>query len=266
VHWLAALVLVALPAGADDDRRVVRLHATPADDAVLAVPTVDELDDGDVLVVQLTDGVPDAAGAVRQCLVTATGFSRCANPFPVRFDGDGAATFQYQLADPGGCDGGAACAVVVSDDAGERIAYAFTVFGGPAPAPPTVRLAPPGRYEPGDDAGLDVSGLPPGGRVRAAFCTESCGPTSSTTADGAGNARLRVTLGDRGADARIVVVAGASSSVLDVPFAPPPSANYDGPRLVAGLAAAAVFLLAAVRLVVTTDWRPPSEAQVPDVD
>ena len=37
-------------------------------------------------------------------------------------------------------------------------------------------------------------------------------------------------------------------------------------RLVAGLAVAAAALLAAWRTIVAVDWRPPSEAQVPDDD
>ena len=47
---------------------------------------------------------------------------------------------------------------------------------------------------------------------------------------------------------------------------PPPTVGYDMTRLVAGLAVAALALLLAWRTVVAVDWRPPSEAQVPDTD
>ena len=203
---------------------------------------------------------------MRQCTVTVTGFERCGNRFPVQFGAEGQATFQYQLVDPGGCDGGAACAVVVGDRAGERLAYAFTVFGGPAPPPPAVALTPPGPYEPGDDVRVEVSSLVPGARVRAAFCATTCGPSTTSTADGAGTAAVGVSVGERCGGCGIVVVAGASSALVPVSFVPPPSADYDLARVVAGLLAAALFLLLARRIVVSVDWRPPSEAQIPDVD
>jgi len=268
MHWLPVLALVILGAGqpGDDDQHQVRLRAGRVDDVIVAGPTIDELDDGDVLTVQLTDGTPSAAGTVRQCTVTVTGFERCVNRFPVQFGAEGEATFQYQLVDPGGCDGVAACVVVVGDDQGERLAYAFTVFGGPAPPPPEVTLDPPGPYEPGDDVRVEVSSLLPGAMIRAAFCATTCGPSTAATADGAGMAAVRVTVGRRCGGCGIVVVAGASSSLVPVSFVPPPSADYAAPRLVAGLAGAAVFLLLARRIVTGVDWRPPSEAQVPDVD
>lgn len=266
--WLPVMALVALVAGSADDGEAqrVRLRAAPADEVIVAGPTIDQLGDGDVLIVHLSDGVPNVGGTVRQCTVTVTGFDGCANRFPVQFGDEGQATFQYQLVDPGGCDGAAACAVVVGDEAGERVAYAFTVFGGSAPPPPAVTLTPSGPYEPGDDVRVDVSSLLPDARIRAAFCATSCGPSTASTADGSGTAAVKVAIGDRCRDCGVVVVAGASSSLVPVDFVPPPSPAYDTARLVAGLAAAAAFLLAARRIVATVDWRPPSEAQIPDVD
>ena len=42
--------------------------------------------------------------------------------------------------------------------------------------------------------------------------------------------------------------------------------TYDAGRLVGGLAAAAVLLAVALWLVRSTDWRPPSEADAPELD
>ena len=136
---LPALVLAVLATAAadDDDRRTVRLVAAPIDEVVVS-PTIDQLDDGDVLVMRVTDGTPGASGAVRQCTATVSGFVGCSNTFPVLFDDTGTATFQYQVVDPGECDGATACAVVVSDDEGDRRAAVFTVFGATAPPTPTV--------------------------------------------------------------------------------------------------------------------------------
>ena len=57
-----------------------------------------------------------------------------------------------------------------------------------------------------------------------------------------------------------------SPPVVRVPFAPPPRADYDARRLTLGLLVAAGFLVAAWRIVATIDWRPPSEADTPDLD
>jgi hypothetical protein len=42
--------------------------------------------------------------------------------------------------------------------------------------------------------------------------------------------------------------------------------TYDPVRLVVGLATAAVLLVVALWLVRSTDWRPPSEADAPELD
>src|SRR5262245_16531148 len=119
VVFVAAVVLAA-PASPDDDRREVRLAAIPADEEAVDAPTLDRLTPGDVLVVRVTGGVADASGLVRQCRLTAEGVDGCTNSFPVLFDDDGAAAFQYQLVDPGGCGSTEVCVVVVGDDDAER--------------------------------------------------------------------------------------------------------------------------------------------------
>ena len=127
-------------------------------------------------------------------------------------------------------------------------------------------MTPSGPFEPGDEVRLDVASLMPGAVVRSAFCAERCGPAAAASADDEGRAATTVTIGDRCADCNITVVAGASSTRVPVRFGPPPSPDYGVRRLVIGLAAAGAFLLAARRIIAGVDWRPPSEAEVADVD
>jgi hypothetical protein len=51
-----------------------------------------------------------------------------------------------------------------------------------------------------------------------------------------------------------------------VSFAPLLTPGYDARRLAIGLVVAAVLLAAAWRIVAAVDWRPPSEADTPDLD
>ena len=173
---VTALLLLAPSAAARRRRRrrtrAVSVAATTAGTWGALVPVVDRLDDGDVLAITVTDGVARSEGIVRQCTQTATGFDDCTNRFPVQFGDDGRARFQYRVADPGTCDGTAACVVVVGDAGGDRQAVVATVFGGAAPPPPTAELASPGPYEPGQEVAVAVSDLRAGADVSAAFCAE----------------------------------------------------------------------------------------------
>src|SRR5262245_59818864 len=148
VATLVAVLAWSVPG--DDERETVRLQAQPSDEHAVAVPTVDELADGDVVVVRVDGGVSGGDGTVLQCRLLVDGFSDCRNQFPVQFGDDGTATFQYQLVDLGHCGATGACVVRVNDADGDRSAYAFTVFGEPAPPPPEVALSPAGPYELGD--------------------------------------------------------------------------------------------------------------------
>ena len=64
----------------------------------------------------------------------------------------------------------------------------------------------------------------------------------------------------------IAVIGSAHDTLTPVPFAPPPRPDYDDRRLTLGLLVAAALLVAAWRIVATIDWRPPSEADTPDLD
>ena len=129
VTAMVALLGVA-PAAGEDDRQSVVLHAGPPDQ--LIEQTIERLQDGDVLEVLVTDGEPGARGAVRQCGLTATGLGTCRNHFPILFDDEGRANFQYQLDDDGACGADATCVIAAGtpDDRG----VAFTVFGADGPA------------------------------------------------------------------------------------------------------------------------------------
>ena len=262
----AVTMIVALlggaPAADDDDQQSVVLRAG-ADDQLID-QTIEQLYDGDVLAILLTDGEPGATGSVRQCRLGVTGPTSCHNHFPILFDDDGQATFQYQVRDDGDCGADATCVVVAGTP--EERGIAFTVFGAGAPPDPVVQLSPAGPVRPGDRVRVDVSGLPPGAPVQAAFCGQTCRPAERSTAAGDGTAVVDVTVGDRCRTCAIVVVGGAASVRMPVTFVAPPATSYDVRRLLAGMAAAAVFLLAAWWLVVTVDWRPPSEADTPEFE
>jgi hypothetical protein len=252
---LALLAVAAvLGAGPSDGPAPVELRAAIADDA----PTwavVDDLADGDVLRVRVIDGEPGRGGTVAQCSTS------CWNRFPVTFDADGVARFQYEL-DRRSCDPQASCVVRV--EVGARTAVAFTVFGGPAPPAPTAVIVPDGPVAPGAQVTVQVDGLAPGADVQLSFCAEACGGRRVAAADETGRATLTVPVGARCDGCGIAVVAGSSRAMLPVRFVAAPAPRYDPMRLLAFLALAGALLAVAWRLVVTTDWRPPSEAAVPD--
>jgi hypothetical protein len=263
----AALVAVlAWSVPGDDEPETVRLRATPSDERVVAVETVDRLSDGDVLVVRVADGEAGARAHVFQCRLTVDGFSSCRNQFPVQFGDDGTATFQYQLVDLGGCGATGACVVRVNDDEHDLAAYAFTVFGEPAPPPPEVTLTPAGPYRPGDRITVTVTGVAPGTAIRAAFCAAACSGETTVVADAGGTAETTTVIGDRCNHCGVAVVGAASIRVVETAFTAPPGPAYDWIRLIGGLTVAVLLLLMAWRIVVIVDWRPPSEAEAPELD
>jgi hypothetical protein len=62
------------------------------------------------------------------------------------------------------------------------------------------------------------------------------------------------------------VIGSTHDTLTPVPFAPPPRPDYDERRLTLGLLLAAALLATAWRIVAAIDWRPPSEADTPDLD
>jgi hypothetical protein len=233
---------------------------------VLPVETiVDHLEPGDVLRLRARGGEAHGAGTVAECRRGTQGPAGCANAFPVQFDGDGEAHFQYQLAGARGCGPAEGCVVAVVDRRG-RTGMVGVVFGAPAPAPPSIAVAPSGPYQPGDEVRVLVSGALPGAAVRMSLCGERCGVVTSVTADASGRARARLRLTERCDDCGIVVLSGVRDVVVPISFTARPSPRYDASRLAAGLVAATLLVLAAAVIVRRTDWRPPSEAATPELD
>jgi hypothetical protein len=262
----ALVAVLAWSVPGDDEQEAVRLQARPRDQHLVTAPIVEGLSDSDVVVVRVTGGAAGARGNVFQCRLTVDAFSGCTNRFPVLFDDNGTATFQYQVLDQGGCGATGACVVWVSDGDHDLSAHAFTVFDEPAPPPPTVTLTPAGPYRPGDRVTVSVTGVAPATEIRAAFCAAECSDATTVVADASGTAETMVVIGAKCDDCGVAVVGAASSQVVPTPFTSPPGPEYDELRLLAGLAAAALLLLIAWRLVVTVDWSPPSEAETPELD
>jgi hypothetical protein len=270
---VASLLTLAVPAQSAasapsppaQDPLDVHLVAASQDDVNVPTTVVDELRDGDVIRVYVTAGEPDAAGTVAQCRIAVDTAARCDNQFPVRFGPEGEAAFQYQLRDDGQCDASSACAMVVRDDAGKRIASTWIVFGEAVRPAPTVRLVPDGPRRPGSEIVVEVTGASPASTLSVAICGERCAPVTSLAIGdgGTGDARLRVP--ENCSHCRLVVAGAAKSVVVLVDLTTPPGPRYDPWRVAAGLLAAVLLLLTAWRIVATTDWRPPSEANVPDV-
>lgn len=54
-------------------------------------------------------------------------------------------------------------------------------------------------------------------------------------------------------------------TLLALEFTAPPPPVWRPDRLIAGLSVAAALIALAPRIVVTVDWRPPSEAETPEL-
>ncbi|MDQ3738004.1 MAG: hypothetical protein M3337_02405 [Actinomycetota bacterium] len=246
---------------------VVKLRAVLIEDTgITPSPVLDHLDDGDVLDVTVTDGVPGGRGTVRQCVRTTSGMASCVNDFPVQFGERGDARFQYQLVDTGRCGPARSCVLVVDDAGRTRRAVAHTVFGAPAPPPPVVTVTPGRLFEEGDEVQVVIGALTPGTTVQVGYCEPGCGNFTRVGADPLGLATTSVTIGANCERCGIAVIGGVHDSLTAMPFAPPPQPGYDTSRLTMGLLIAAALLITAWRIVATVDWRPPSEAATPDLD
>lgn len=257
------VALFALPLVGGADARDVRLQMHALDERTAAAPILDRLVDGDVLRLKIERGPENSRGLVQQCIRTAVSFDECANLYPVQFDDTGTAEFQYQLRDRGRCGAGQACVVLI-DDLDGKVAYAFTVFGEPAPAPPTLVLSPPGPYLPGDSVQVEMSGLIPDVDVSVAYCATDCGASLSARADTVGRAVVPMVIGGRGGG--LSITTGSTELLIEVEFLAAPRPDYSALRLGLGLSAAGALLLAAWWIIATVDWRPPSEAATPEFD
>lgn len=264
VAALCSLAATGGTGGPDEEREVTRLRAGEPGQIALSAP-LDELVAGDVVDLTVSNGIPDAIGSVRQCVRTIDALADCTNRYPVQFDGRGHARFQYQLADPGRCGPAGSCVLVVDDPGPQRRAVVATIFGAPTPPPPLVTVTPAQLVEPGAEVRVDVTGLVPGTPVDVGYCDPACVSSARAIADDDGVAQVAITVGEPCPRCGIAV-GGVTNTLTPVEFAPPAQTTYRPGRLVGGFVVAAVALIVAWRIVVTVDWRPPSEAATPDLD
>ena len=277
--------------------RPVAMVAT-AGDEFPAPSVVDELVDGTVLRVVALGFGPRSSGQIEQCAITAGRLRSCGNSFPVVFDENGNARFQYLVTATFPLTGSSApvecsaptltCAVRLVS--GSRSAVAGTVFGVAFPRGVVTISPEPTELEDGSVLTVWARGLAPDTIARVAVCAapassgrERCGAPGPharlrVDSEGRGSARLAIRgtrVGDHEVECNQDVECGVSVTsatgtplvpVVGISFSRGPGASYQGSRLAFGLAAAAVLVLFALYLLRTTDWRKPTEADTPALD
>ena len=233
------------------------------------------------------------SGSARQCVVELAHQTACGEPFPVQFDGDGRADFQFAILDdiaPGGCRvGQPTCLLRVTGESPTRQASVQTVLVDRL-TPGEIRVDPAGPLADGQTVDVVVSGFPPRSTATAVLCAppevydaRRCAPPAPTStfaidAAGAGRTTLRVAAGRLGSDAAlcgprrscgVVVVVGdgfVAAPVAPVRFSLGPGVEYERARVLFGAVTAMVLIGAAVVIVRRTDWTKPTEAATPDLD
>lgn len=232
-------------------------------------------------------------GSVQQCVVELGRRTACGETFPVQFDSDGRAEFQFAVRGdiaPGGCRAGQpACLLRLTGASPNRHVSVQTVLIDVVTSG-VVRLEPAGPLADGQTVDVIVSGLPPGSTATAVLCAppevydaRRCGPAEAGStfvvdATGAGRATLEVAAGRLGSDAAVcgprrvcgvaVVVGGGfiTAPIAPVRFSLGPGPSYDAGRVVAGVVVAIGLLGAAVLIARRTDWTKPTEAATPELD
>jgi hypothetical protein len=232
-------------------------------------------------------------GSVQQCVVELGRRTACGEPFPVQFDGDGRAEFQFAVRGdvaPGGCRAGQpACLLRVTGESPDRHVSVQTVLTDVVSSG-VVRLEPAGPLADGQTVDVIVSGFPRGSTATAVLCAPpevydarrcrpaEAGSTFVIDAAGAGRTTLRVAAGRLGSDAAVcgprrvcgvaVVVGGGfiAAPITPLRFSLGPGPSYDAGRVLAGVVVAMGFLGVAVYIARRTDWTKPTEAATPDLD
>ncbi len=232
-------------------------------------------------------------GTVRQCVVELGHQTACGEPFPVQFDGDGRADFQFAVRGDiaaGACRiGQPTCLLRVAGESGDRQVSVQTVLVDVL-TPGQVRIEPGGPLADGQIVDVIVSGFPPGATASAVLCAppelydaRRCGlpdPTSTFAIDpgGVGRTTLTVAAGRLGSEAALcgprrvcgvaVVVGGGfvAAPVTPVRFSLGPGVAYDGGRVLLGVVAALALIAAALVIARRTDWTKPTEAATPELD
>lgn len=262
---------------------VVAIDASAGDRGGVA-PAVDGLEPAGAVEVRAIGFHSSERGRVELCAAQVASAPSCAARFPVLFDEDGAAAFQYVLrtsAVVGGCGAGrATCLVRVTDDTGRS--GTSQVVAGDRQNGPEVQVAPATGLREGTVVAVSVRPVAPGTPVVAVLCAapgvgdlSGCGaPGTPSRAGGSGEAASTVTV-DRstpcgpGRGCAVVVLSGdgfVAAPPVPVSFSLGAGPRYRSGRVAGGLLVGLAALAGAAVLRRRTDWRQPSEAATPEMD
>jgi len=264
---------------------VVSIRAA-ADDRLGAFPLVSGLTSGSVVEVRAEGFAEFERGRIEQCVVELARQTACAPAFPVQFDIDGRADFQFAVVAeiaPGGCRvGQATCLLRLTGEESGRHGVAQTVVGEWVPG--TVSVTPDHRVVEGQAVEVSVRGFPPGVSATAVLCAppapydvERCtnpGPASTFAVDteGSGRTALVVSAGrlcGPGRRCGVTVVVGpgfVAAPAAPITFSTGPGVSYERDRVIPGVAVALVLVALAFVLARRTDWAKPTEADTPELD
>jgi len=254
---------------------------------------IDGLQPGAVVRVRAIGFESFERGVVEQCVVALGSRTGCGAPFPVQFDEDGNADFQYRIRDSftsGRCRAlRPTCLLRVRGSDSTSRGSVGTIFGGQAPRA-RVRIEPRSGLADGQTVEVSVAGLPADTEAVALLCAppgsydaRRCSAPGAARrfrvgSDGVGRGQLVVRTGALGADAvpcgprrtcGVVVITPDGfviAPATPIAFSRGRGAAYDAGRLAAGLLGAFVLLAIAAMLARTTDWAEPTEAATPELD
>ncbi|MGI8984389.1 MAG: neocarzinostatin apoprotein domain-containing protein [Acidimicrobiales bacterium] len=232
-------------------------------------------------------------GRVEQCVSELGRQTACAEAFPVQFDDDGRADFQFAVRGdfaPGGCRAGQpTCLLRLRGESSGRRGTVQTVLVDEV-TPGRVSVEPGRGLVDGQTVDVSVSGFLPGTTASAVLCAPpeaydarrctSPGPTSAMVIDaaGLGHTTLTVAAGRTGPDGvvcgprrpcGVAVVVGpgfVAAAAAPVGFSLGPGAAYDVGRVAGGLGCALLLVALAVVIGMRTDWTRPAEAATPALD
>lgn len=232
-------------------------------------------------------------GRIQQCVTELGRLPACTEAFPVLFDGDGRADFQFAVSGdfaPGGCRAGQpACSLrLTGKDDSRQTSQQLVLVDEFVPG--RVTVTPSRSVADGTTVEVAVADFPAGSRAVAVLCApptaydpRRCSPpkpesTFMIDSRGAGRTTLAAAAGRLGAGSAlcgprracgIAVVVGdgyVTAAPAEVAFSLGPGVAYKGGRVLPGLAVAVALLAIGFALARKTDWTKPSEAATPELD